>query len=132
MAGAAINIGPDIDDMFNEYRQTSFNCWTVVQVDYELINPNDQAHTGFDAYLIATPIRIFKLIGIINVWENLYKDEFGIVAERIKEVNAEFIKDKSGFTLTGIKQLFLKISIYQPLKVQSWKPLLKFIKIIRQ
>ena len=40
LAGAAIDIGPDIDMMFTEYGQ-SFKCYLVLLVHYEPINPND-------------------------------------------------------------------------------------------
>ena len=65
LAGAIIDMGPDIDVMFTEYGK-SFKCWIVLLVYYEPINPNDQAHKGFDAYLSAAPTRIFKRFGVIK------------------------------------------------------------------
>ena len=69
LAGADIDMGPLIDMMFTEYAQ-SFICWIVHLVHYEPINPIDQIHKGFDAYLSATPTRILKRFGIINWLEN--------------------------------------------------------------
>ena len=101
LAGAIIDMGLDLDGMFSKYGQ-AFNCWMVLQVHYEPVNPNDETHQGFDAYLSAAPTRIFKRFGIVNGWENPYKTDISILTERIKQVNARFIKYTSGLVLAAI------------------------------
>ena len=127
LAGGIIDIGRDLGGMFTQYNQ-SFKCWMVLQVHYQPVNPNDESHQGFDAYLSAAPSRIVKPFGIINGWDNPYKIDLAILTERIKLVNAKFIKDKSGLVLAGIKTLFLKMALYNFLKGRKWKPLPKFIE----
>ena len=69
LEGAYIDVGPDMDDMFEEVGQ-SFKCWMALQVHYEPVNPNDETHKGFDAYLSASATRIFERVGIVNGWGN--------------------------------------------------------------
>ena len=90
--------------------------------------PNDETHKGFDAYLSAPPIRIFKRFGIINGWGNPYRFALRILTDRIKELHAKFIREKSGLTLAGINKLYLKMASYEPLHWLSWRPLPKFIE----
>ena len=97
-------------------------------VHYEPVNPNDETHKGFDAYLSAPPTRIFKRFGIVNGWGNPYRFVLGILTDRIKEINAKFIREKSGLALAGINKLYLKMASYEPLHGLAWRPLPKFIE----
>ena len=85
----------------------------TVLVHYEPVNPNDETHKGFDAYLRAPPIRIFKRFGIVNGYRNPYTFALGILTDRIKELNAKFIREKSGLVLAGIYKLSLKMEAYE-------------------
>ena len=87
--------------------------WMTLLVHYEPVNPNDETHKGFDAYLSAIPTRIFKNFEIVNGWGNHYRNE--ILAVSIKTVNSKFIRYKSGLGLAGIKRLYLKIAVYESL-----------------
>ena len=61
-----------IDDMFEEVGN-SFKCWMTLLVHYEPVNPTDETHKGFDAYLSAAPTRISKRFGIVSGWANPYR-----------------------------------------------------------
>ena len=94
LEGAYIDIAPDMNDTFEELGN-SFKCWITIKVHYEPVNPNDETHKGFDAYLSASPTRIFKKYEMVNGWGNPYGFEIGILSDRIKVVNSEFIRDNS-------------------------------------
>ena len=100
----------------------------IIKVHYEPVNPNDETHKGFDAYLGAPPTRIFKRFGIVNGWGNPYRFALGILTDRIKELNAKFIREKSGLALAGINKLYLKMASYEPLHGLAWRPIPKFIE----
>ena len=88
----------------------------VLKVHYEPVNSNDESKHRFDAYLSVAPTRICKRFGIINGLDDSHKSDLAILTEMIKLVNAKFINDKSGRVLVGIKKLFLKMALYNPLK----------------
>ena len=50
LKGAYIDVVSDINDLFEEFGN-SCKCWMTIQVYYEPVNPNDETHKGFDAYL---------------------------------------------------------------------------------
>ena len=69
--------------------------WMTVQVEYEPVNPmvNKQP---FEQYFSAGPICMFKRDGNISAFRNPYNNSLQILTDRIREFNAEFIRDKSG------------------------------------
>ena len=69
-----------------------------------------------------------KKDGIVNGWGNPSSTEIKSFNYRIKERNANFIRDKSKLVLAEILKLYLKMATYEPLRGSSWKPLPKFIK----
>ena len=127
LEGAYIDVGPDLNNTFEEFGNT-FKCWMVIKVHYEPVNPNDETHKGFDAYLSAAQTRIFKKDGIVNGWGNPYRGDIELLSNRIKVANSKFIRDKSGLVLAEIIKLYLKMASYQPLSGRSWKALPKFIE----
>ena len=127
LEGAYIDVGQDMENMFEEFGN-SFKCWMIIRVHYEPVNPSDETHKEFDAYLTASPTRIFNKYGIVNGRGNPYEIEIGILSKRNKERNAKFIRDKSGLALTRIIKLYLKMVAYKPLHGSSWKPLPNFIE----
>ena len=93
LEGAYIDVGSDIEDAFEEF-ENSFKCWMTLLVHYEPVNPNDETHKGFDAYLIAPPTRIFKRFGIVDWWGNSYRFALGIPTVRIKKLNDKIYQRK--------------------------------------
>ena len=69
--------------------------WITVQVEYEPVNlmANKQP---FEQYFRAAPTRIFKRDRTIFSVGNLDIDSFKILRDQIKNINAKFIRDKSG------------------------------------
>ena len=126
MEGAILDCGKDIHLVFNELGP-SIKCWMIVKVRYEPINPDDEKHRGFDAFLASKNTRIYQLDGPVNGWENPYMYNLRTLTERILENNANFIREKSGLQLTTIYEMILKFAAYNPLKGKSWKPLPKYI-----
>ena len=74
LKGAYIDVGPDIDYLFEEF-ENSFKCWITLKIRYEPVNPSDESHKGFDAYLASLLTRIFKKFGIVSGWGNFYSFE---------------------------------------------------------
>ena len=112
--------------MLCDYR-SSCKCWMTIQVHYESVNQWDENLKEFDQYLSAPSTRIFKIDGVVNGWENPYEASLRLLTQRINDLNAKFIRDKSGLKLSGINQLILKMSSYDPLRARSWTPLPKFL-----
>ena len=50
MEGAILDCGLDINQVFS-LLGPSLKVWMIVQVHYEPVNPDDEKHKGFDAYL---------------------------------------------------------------------------------
>ena len=100
--------------------------WMTVQVEYEPVNPlvNKQP---FEQYLSAAPTRIFKLDNTISALANPYIDFLQILTDRIKEFNANFIRDKSGLRFARVLQFTLKIMKYASLEGRGWEPLPDFL-----
>jgi hypothetical protein len=71
----------------------------TLQVHYESVNPWDDHYKEFDQYLSSPATRIFKLDGIVNGWENPYEYSLRLLTQRINDLNAKFIRDKSGLKL---------------------------------
>ena len=107
LEGAYIDVGPDIEHRFEEVGY-SFKCWMTLLVHYEPVNRNDETHKGIDAYISASLTKIFKRFGIISGWGNPYRFGIGILTDKIKELNAQLIRDKSGLVPAGINKLYLK------------------------
>ena len=59
LENAYIDVGPDMIDAFEEFGN-AFKCWLVIKVHYEPVNPIDETHKGFDAYLAAAPTEYSK------------------------------------------------------------------------
>lgn len=85
--------------------------WIAVQVEYEhvyfLANK-----TLFEQYLCAVPTRMLRSDGKIYEVKNPYINLILILTNRIRELNAKFIRDKSGIRLARVMQLTLKIVKY--------------------
>ena len=126
MEGAILDCGQDIQQVFNQLGP-SLKVWMIVKVHYEPVNPEDENHKGFDAYLRTRNTMISKLDGTINGWENPYEVTFRLLSDRVLQHNANFIKEKSGLQLSNIYQLILKFATFQPLEGGAWKQLPKYL-----
>ena len=76
MEGAILDCALDINQVFNQLGP-SLKVWMIVQVHYEPVNPDDEKHKGFDAYLRTKDTKISKLDGTINGWGNHMRGAFG-------------------------------------------------------
>ena len=70
---------------------------------------------------------MFKRDGNISEFGNPYIDSLRILTDRIRECNAKFIRDKSGFRLARVMQFILKMVKYASLEGRGWQPLPKFL-----
>ena len=101
LEGAYIDVKPDMKDAFEQFGNV-VKCLMVIKVRYEPIDPTDENHKGFDAYLAVPPTRIFKNDGIVNGWGNPYRNDIEILSDRIKVANFKFIRDQSGLVFAEI------------------------------
>ena len=98
----------------------------TVQVEYEPVNPRANKQP-FVKHLSAAPTRMFRRDEQISGFENQYTDNLRILTDRIRELNAKFIRDKSGLRLARVLQLTLKIVKYAPLDRHGWQALPEFL-----
>ena len=98
----------------------------TVQVEYEPVNPLAKKRP-FEQYLSAAMTRMFMRNETLNAFENPYSDFLQILTDRIRELNAKFIRDKSGLRLAKVLQFTLKIVKYAPLDRRGWQPLPVFL-----
>ena len=112
LSGPRLDFGLDLHKQLIEFGEET-KVWMTVQVKYEPVNPlaNKQP---FEQYLCAAPTRMFKRDVTIFVFGNPFIDSLQIITDRIKEFNAKFIHDKSGFRLARVLQFTLKIVKYAP------------------
>ena len=98
----------------------------TVQVEYEPVNPmvNKQP---FEQYLSAALTRIFQHNGSVSATENPYIDFLRILTNRIREFNAKFILDKSGFRLSRVLKFTLKMVNFASLQGRGWQSLSEFL-----
>ena len=98
----------------------------TIQVGYEPVNHlfNKQP---FEQYLSGAPTRMFRRDGTILAFTNLYIISLRILTDRIRELNAKFIRDKSGVRLDRVLQFTLNMVKYAPLKGRGWHPFPKFL-----
>ena len=104
----------------------SAKVWMTVHIEYEPINPiaNKQP---FEQYLSAAPTRMFKRDGTFFAFANPYIDNHRILTDRMREFNANFIRDKSGLRLARVLQFTLKFVKYAFLEGRVWQHLPEFI-----
>ena len=122
---ARVDCGQDLHKQLIEFGGAA-KVWMTVQVEYEPVNPlaNKQP---FEQYLSAAPTRMFKCDKTISKFGNPYIDSLRILTDRIREFNAKFILDKSGFRLARVLQFILKIVKYAPFEGLGWQPFPEFL-----
>ena len=79
----------------------------------------------------ATPTRIFKRDGPITATNNPYINSLGILTDRIREFNANFIRYISELRLARVLKFTLKMVKYAPLEGRGWQPLPVFLLQIK-
>ena len=124
LSGARVDCGRDLHKQIIEVNG-AVKVWMTVQVEYEPVNPlANKQH--FEQYLSAAPTRMFRRDETISAFGNPYIDSVRILTNRIREVNAKLIRDKSGFRLARGLQFTLRIVKYPPLEGRGWQPLSEF------
>ena len=116
----------EVQQMLNEFG--SVKVWLTIQVRYEPVNPNENNRNGFEQYLSCVPICFFRHVADDNGIIAPYEQEFHLLADRIKQHNANYIRDKSGLVLAGISQLVLRGVKYAPLAGRGYQELPKFLQ----
>ena len=82
---------------------------------------------SFEQYLSAALTRMFMRDGTISSFKSHYSDSLRILTDQIREFNAKFIREKSGFRLARVLQFTLKMVKYAPLEGRGWHPLPEFL-----
>ena len=112
--------------MMQSYR--SAKVWLTGQVRYEPSNPRDQKNKPFEFYLTCAATRFFRHDPTEGGDGAPYAEPFRELFERIKKLNANFIREQSGFVLAGILQLVLRGVRYIPLTGRCHRELPTYLK----
>ena len=116
------DISPALVQICEELK--SIKVWPLIYVRYESANPKDENFKSIDTHL-PIPHALFEQWretgGRPYLWQ---MDKF---ARGFRNVNAKFIRDKSGLILAEIYALNLNIVQFNPLDGSMWAPLPKFL-----
>ena len=82
--------------------------WLTVQVRYETANPKDETNKPFEFYLTCAATRFCRREPTEGGDGAPYAEPLRELLERIKKLNATFIRAQSGLVLEGILQLELR------------------------
>ena len=118
--------GTDIRNMMQSYG--SAKVWLTYQVRYEPANPRDQKNKPFEFYLICAATRFFRREPTEGGDGAPYAEPHRELFERIKKLNATFIREQSGLVLAGILQLVLRGVRYLPFAGGFHRELLPYLK----
>ena len=125
LSGASLDCGRDLHKQLIEFGGAA-KVWMTVQVEYKPVNPLANK-PPFKQYLSAAPTRMFRRNDTNSAFGNPYIDSLRILTDRIRELNAKFIRDKSCLRLARVLQFTLKIVKYAPLEGRGWQPLPEFL-----
>ena len=103
----------------------------TVQVRYEPANPRDQKNKSFEFYLTCAATRFFRREPTEGNDNAPYAEPLRELFERIKKLNATFIREQSGLMLAGILQLVLREVRYIPLAGRCHRVLPPYIQAKR-
>ena len=109
----------------------SAKVWLTVQVRYEPANPRDQKNKHFEFYLTSAVTQFFRREPNENNVGAPYVKPLSELFERIKKLNATFIRDQPGLVLAGIFQLVLRGVRYIPLAGRCHRELSPYLKANR-
>ena len=102
----------------------SIKVWPLLYVRYESANPTDENFKSIDTHL-PIPHALFER------WQETggrpYLWQMEKFARGFRNVNAKFIREKSGLILAEIYALNLNIVQFNPLDGSMWSPLPKFL-----
>ena len=126
LQGAWFDCGLDLHKQLIEFGEAA-KMWMTAQVEYEPVNPlaNKQS---FKQYLSASPTRIFKRDEPDNPFQKTsYIDLLLIITDQIRESNANYLRDESGFRLVKVLNFILKMVKYAFVEERGWQPFSKFL-----
>ena len=92
--------GSDNRNMMQRYG--SAKVWLTVQVRYEPANLRDKKNKSFEFYLTCPAKRFFRREPTEGGYGAPYAEPIRELFERIKKLNATFIREQSGQVLAGI------------------------------
>ena len=101
--------------------------WMTLKVEYEPVNSLTNKQP-FEQYLSTAPTRIIRSDKLIFAFANSYIDFLWILTDRIRELNAKFIRGKSGCRLARVLQFILKMVKYAPFERRNRQPLPEFLE----
>ena len=118
---------PDVE--YNLELLHSAKLWLTVKVRYESANPEEPNAKQFDQELSVRPTIIGEIpITELNINDpyKSYRDALRLLADRILQFHARFIREKSGFVLTQIYHCQLFVLKFNPIG-SGYVPLPKFL-----
>ena len=118
--------GTDIRRMIEGYG--SAKVWLTVQVRYEPANPKDEKNKPFEFFLSCAPTRFFHRDPTNQGDGAAYAEPLRELCNRIKLLNAKFIRELSGLVLSGILQLVIRGVRYMPLAGRCFRELPPYLK----
>ena len=126
LAAITSDCGTDLRQMIDGYG--SAKVWLTVQVRYEPANPKDEKNKAFEFFLSCAPTRFFRRDPTDGGDGAPYANPLRELCNRIKLLNAKFIRELSGLVLAGILQLVIRGVRYMPLAGRCFRELPKYLK----
>ena len=121
------DIAPTIVDICEELK--CMKVWLSLHVRYESANPLAEQFLFGDAHLKAPHSIFYSCQPDTNAPYKVQMDRFANV---MKNSNAKFISEQSGYILAEIYSLNINIVQFNPLSGSGWSKLPKFLKTKRQ
>ena len=121
VSGAKVDRARDLHKQLIQFGGVE-QVWITIQFEYEPVIPMANKQS-FEQYLSAALTRMFMRDGTISSFKSHYSDSLRILTDQIREFNANFIREKSGFRLARVLQFTLNMVKYAPLERRGWYPL---------
>ena len=123
------NCGIDIRDMIEGYRWAK--VWITIKFRYEPANPKDNEKKSIETYVSFKSTRIYPRKPIEGGDGAAYAEQLRELYERIKQANATYIREGSGWVLAGIFEIVIKREKYDQLAGRCYRELPKYFKAKR-
>ena len=117
--------GNDIRQMIEGYKGAK--VWIIVKFCYEPANPKENKKNPIETYVSSKSTRINPRKPTEGGDGAAYAEPLRELYERIKQANATYILEGSGWVLAGILEVLIKGAKYDPLAGRCYRELPKYV-----
>ena len=105
--------------------------WITMKFRYEPANPKDNETKPIEIYVSSKSTRIYPRKPTEGGDGAAYTEQLHELYERMKQANATYIREGSGWVLTGIPKVLIKGAKYDPFAGRCYRELPKYLKAKR-